>query len=276
MKYIFIAYADGKMAYSLKRIGRQARKLGYFDEVLLYTPDTLPEYIRTSELMKHPYGGGYWAWKPAIIWETLQEHEDGDVVCYVDAGCTLHACSEWNMYMELMKKYRNILFEYPDEMPQWEKYGTSSTRIKHWAKKIAVDLYDSLAGGTEWRERNKVLGGFIWARGKDNALVREWLDIVLGHPEVIDDSTVFDEQYPFFVRHKHDQPALTALSYKYRESCLVLPELLDEGPGNAAVVADRIRARRFSDYLVIKIKSIVRKLIGQKAVTAIKSAIKSR
>ncbi len=271
MKYIFIAYADEKMAYSLKRIGRQARKLGYFDEVLLYTPDSLPEYIRKSELMKHPYGGGYWAWKPAIIWETLQRYDDGDVVCYVDAGCTLNACSEWIMYLELIKKYDNIVFAYPDEMPQWEKYGTSSTRIKHWTKRIAVDLYDTLTGGTAWRECNKVLGGFIWAKGKDNPLVHDWLDIVLSHPEVIDDSTVFDEQYQFFVRHKHDQPALTALSYKYKDRCMVLPELLDEGPEDAAVVATRIRARRFSDYVVSRLKSFVRSVVGDKAVAAVKS-----
>ena len=271
MKYIFIAYADEKMAYSLKRIGRQARKLGYFDEVLLYTPDSLPEYIRQSELMKHPYGGGYWAWKPAIIWETLQRYDDGDVVCYVDAGCTLNACSEWKMYLELIKKYDNIVFAYPDEMPQWEKYGTSSTRIKHWTKKIAVDLYDAMTGGTSWRECNKVLGGFIWAKGKDNPLVHDWLDIVLSHPEVIDDSTVFDEQYQFFVRHKHDQPALTALSYKYKDRCMVLPELLDEGPEDAAVVATRIRARRFSDYVVSRLKSFVRSVVGDKAVAAVKS-----
>ncbi|MCR5547218.1 MAG: hypothetical protein K6F25_00510 [Bacteroidales bacterium] len=273
MKYIFIAYADEKMAYSLRRIGRQARRLGYFDEVLLYTPDTLPEYIRSSELLKHPYGGGYWAWKPAIIWETLQRHDDGDAVCYVDAGCTLNACSEWRMYLELIRKYDDIVFAYPDEMPQWEKYGTVSTRIKHWTKKIAVDLYDTLTGGTEWRECNKVLGGFIWAKGKDNPLVREWLDIVLEHPEVIDDSTVFDEQYPFFVRHKHDQPALTALSYKYKERCLVLPELLDEGPKDAAVVADRVKVKSFPQYLLWSMKKTIRLAFGQEFVARLKKLL---
>ena len=32
-KLVFISYANEAMAYSLKRIGRQARKLGIFDEV---------------------------------------------------------------------------------------------------------------------------------------------------------------------------------------------------------------------------------------------------
>lgn len=61
MKKIFIAYADENLAYSLKRIGRQARNLGVFDEVILYTPAELPDYILKSPLMKYKYGGGYWA-----------------------------------------------------------------------------------------------------------------------------------------------------------------------------------------------------------------------
>ena len=84
MKYIFIAYADARMAYSLKRIGRQAERLGVFNEVILYAPDDLPEALRSSPLMKHSYGGGYWAWKPWILLHTLESHDEGDVVCYVD------------------------------------------------------------------------------------------------------------------------------------------------------------------------------------------------
>ena len=71
MSVIFISYADGNMSYSLKRIGRQARRLGIFDEIILYTPEMLPDYIRNSALMQYPRGGGYWSWKPAILTETL-------------------------------------------------------------------------------------------------------------------------------------------------------------------------------------------------------------
>ena len=42
---VFISYANEAMAYSLHRIGRQARKLGVFDEVILYTPSDVPDYV---------------------------------------------------------------------------------------------------------------------------------------------------------------------------------------------------------------------------------------
>jgi len=272
MKKIFIAFADEKMAYSLKRIGRQAKGLGIFDEVLLYSPKDLPGYLLQSPLMQHSYGGGYWAWKPCIIWETLQKYEDGTAVCYIDAGCSLNMnMEEWNMYFGAIENTDTLLFQYPDEMPSWEHYGTSSTKIMHWTKKTALDYYDDVAGEVQWREHNKILGGFVFARGKKNPIIKEWLDTVLHHPEVIDDSGVFDEQYPFFVRHKHDQPCLTALACKYPGHCTVFPELLDEGPSDAAVVAERVRLRNYGDYLLWRMKKVLKEVVGQRLVTKIKS-----
>ncbi len=271
MKKIFIAYADARMAYSLKRIGRQARRLGIFDEVILYTPEDLPQECKATELMQHSYGGGYWSWKPWIISDALNRGGDDAVVCYVDAGCTLHKAPEWAEYLAAIEKYDTVLFEYPDEMPVWEKYGTTSTKIKHWAKKKAVLFYDELTGSEHWREHNKILGGFVWVKGKDNPVIKDWLDIVVNHPDIIDDSGVFDEQFPFFVRHKHDQPMLTALSCKYADTCKVMPELLDEGPADAAVVAERIRVKNFWQYLVWLLKKGIKKVVGQNLVNGVKT-----
>lgn len=264
MKIIFIAYADEKMAYSLKRIGRQARRLGIFDEVLLYTPDDLPSELKSSPLMQHSYGGGYWAWKPWIILHTLEMYEEGSIVCYVDAGCTLHNAPEWKDYVSMMENFDTLLYEYPDEMPLWIKYGTTSTRVKHWTKKSAVLFYDDLVGNDEWREHNKILGGFIWAKGRNNPIITKWMDMVLNHPSVLDDSGVFDEQFPFFVRHKHDQPLLTALSCMYSDKCIVLPEMLDGGAANAAVVATRIRVASWGEFVVDRLKAMARSMLGNR------------
>ena len=59
MKRVFIAYADENMAYSLKRIGKQASNLEVFDEVILWTPQMLPNWIKQSPLMQYSYGGGF-------------------------------------------------------------------------------------------------------------------------------------------------------------------------------------------------------------------------
>lgn len=270
MKTIFIAYADEKMAFSLKRIGRLAKRLNIFDEVILYSPTDLPEDFKSIQLMQHSYGGGYWAWKPWIIQHTLDTHQDGDIVCYVDAGCTLNKAPEWNEYLNLMQLYDTLLFEYPDEMSIWKKFGSTSTKIKHWTKKESILFYDELNGEKEWREHNKIWGGSVWAKGKNNPIIKEWLDIIYNHPEVIDDSGVFDEQFPFFARHKHDQPTLTALSCKYKDNCYLLTESADGSHPNAPIIAERIRVKNGWEYIIYLFKKYVRKVVGLETINKLK------
>lgn len=112
MKKVFIAYGDEMMKYSLKRIARQAQKIGLFDEIILWTPEKLPDYIKQSPLIYNKRGGGYWVWKPIIIYETLQRYEEGTYVVYIDAGCTLKKGAKWHLLLRLLENYDTICFQY--------------------------------------------------------------------------------------------------------------------------------------------------------------------
>lgn len=269
-----IAYADEKLTYSLKRIGRQARKLGIFDEVKLFTPDDLPDYIRQSPLMQHQYGGGYWAWKPAIIHETLQEHDEGDIVVYVDAGCTLNKSTEWNLLFKLMERYDTICFHYDTFMPEWDKFGNTSTMIKYWTKKSTLDFMDVYFRDKSYQDALKVWGGCLLFKSKDNGLLKRWLDVTLNHPEVIIDPTKDEvkNQPSGFAKHKHDQSVLTALSY-YDNKTLVLPEISETNAETSFVWASRIRARNYGQYLWLMAKCHVRKLLGDNLFEKIKGLL---
>ena len=271
MKKIFIAYADQNLAYSLKRIGKQAKRLGVFDEVKLFTPADLPTYILQSPLMHYKYGGGYWTWKPVIIYETLLAHEEGDVVVYVDAGCTLNKSTEWNLMFKLMEQYDTICFHYDAYMPVWEKFGNVSTKIKYWTKKATLDFIDSYYQNTEYQNALKVWGGCLFIKGKDNNLIKRWLDITLHHPEVIIDPTPEEErnQPTGFAKHKHDQSILTALSY-YDNNALVLPEISETNAETSFVWASRIRAKNYTQYVWLMLKSHLRKLLGDELFEKIK------
>ena len=142
MKKVFIAYADAARAYSLKRIGRQARRLRIFDEVILYTPADLSEEIKTHPLMQYRRGGGYWIWKPWLIQQTLREHAPGDIVVYVDAGSTLRKSPEWERLFELMDRYDTLCFQYAETVPEFARWGNASTKIKYWTKKSALTFLD--------------------------------------------------------------------------------------------------------------------------------------
>ena len=274
LKKIFIAYADHNLAFSLKRIGRQARRLGIFDEIILYTPEDLPEYIRQSPLMQFERGGGYWAWKPAIIHETLQTHSEGDIVVYVDAGCTLNKSTEWDLMFKLMLDYDTICFHYDAEMPVWEKFGNTSTRIKYWTKLSAINFLDEYCHDTTWHNRLKVMGGILFLKGKSNLFLQQWLDIVLNHPDVIIDPTEEElhQQPAGFAFHKHEQSVITALANN-NASTLVLPEISDTNGRHSFVYAERLRARDFKQYLIEKSKHLFRQYLGDAFIDKAKRCI---
>lgn len=273
MKKVFIAYANEKMAYSLKRIGKQSHKLNIFDEVILWTPNELPEYIKQSPLMKYSYGGGFWSWKPCIIYETLQRYEDGTVVCYVDAGCTLNKGIEWEMFFEIMEDYDSLCFHYQKIVPEWQKYGTTSTKIKHWGKKSLLEYLDEYIGSDIYREYSKVLGGVLFFKGKDNSFLRDWLDIIRFHPEVVYEPSKDEEQYPYFALHKHEQPVITALSVKHQKNCMVLPELFEFKRGGAIHVS-RIKAKNYWEYVAIMFRRFCRGLLGNRLTNILKDICK--
>lgn len=270
MKRIFVAYADAKMAYSLKRIGAQAKKLHFFDEIRLYTPDELPIDVRKWELMQYGYGGGYWAWKPYIIWDTLQKEDDDTQVFYVDAGCTLRCGFEWKWLSELAKDYETILFHYKEIMPEWAKFGSTSSKIKYWTKKESLDFFDKYVGDPQWKEHRKIWGGCVVMTNKNNALLSDWITVMRDYPNIILDPKPEDPQESYFAQHKHDQSLLVALVQRHKNNCLVLPEFQESMGKSVAIFASRIRAKTRMDYVRYLIKNHVRKMIGSNLYNRIK------
>jgi hypothetical protein len=275
MKKIFISYSDDNMRYSLKRIGKQAKRIGGFDEIILYTPDMMPAYIKEFPLMAYERGGGYWVWKPAIIWETLQKCDEGDIVVYADAGCSLKKSERWEEYWNsLSDNHHTIVFQFKDEMPEWKRWGQTSTKIRYWTKISAFRYFEKIVG--DYGDFNKIMGGFIICKGKNNLLIKNWLDITLSHPELIMDLSDEEkkDQIAGFAYHKHDQSMITPLAYLYAAEVLILPETSETEPENAAVVASRIRAKTRKDYIALRLKYYTRNLLGNKLFDWIKHKIK--
>lgn len=263
MSIIFASYANEAMAYSLKRIGRQARRLRIFDEVILYTQADLSEELRKHPLMQYSRGGGYWVWKPWLIQKTLNEHPPGDIVVYVDAGSTLRKSPEWNRLFGLMESYDTLCFQYAETVPQFARWGNACTQIKYWTKKNALSYLDDYFQDTGYRENCKIMGGLLFMKNPDNSLLRQWLDISLNHPELIVDPTEEEmkDQEPGFAYHKHEQSFLTALAY-YDKTVCMLPETYESYSPKTFAWASRCRAANFRDYLPWAIKTHLRCLLG--------------
>lgn len=274
-KKILVSYADENLAYSLKRIGRQANQLNVFDEVLLYTPDKLPDFIRNSPLMKYKRGGGYWAWKPAIIWDCLQKHEEGDMICYVDAGCSLKKTKEWEQYFELLNRYDTLCFKYKDCMPSWAQFGQTSTKIKYWSKQMTISYFQDFLKEPEYAEfLNMIWGGCLFLKNRNNELLREWLRIVLEMPELIVDPSheEFNADFANGGFHTHDQAVLTPLCSYFNQSVCVLDEKA-ETTTQSAITGSRIRAKSFSHYQMLMLKRKARAWFGDLIIDTLKSKL---
>ena len=274
MKKVFIAYADDALAYSLKRIGRQARSLKIFDEVILYTPVDLSDEIKAHPLMQYSRGGGYWIWKPWLIRKTLQEHQPGDIVVYADAGSTLRKSPKWERLFDLMKQYDTLCFQYAETVPAFARWGNECTRIKYWTKKNTLAFLDSYFQDTAYRENCKIMGGLLFMKNPENSLLDKWLDISLRHPELIVDPTdeELKDQEPGFAFHKHEQSIITALAY-YDKTVCILPETYEEYRPDSFAWASRCRAASFREFIVWKAKTEARHLLGNERIDNLKKHI---
>ena len=263
MKKIFIAYADAALAYSLKRIGRQARRLKVFDEVILYTPADLSEELKSHPLMQYSRGGGYWIWKPWLIQKTLREHTPGDIVVYVDAGSTLRKSPEWDRLFKLMEQCDTLCFQYAETVPEFARWGNASTKIKYWTKKSALAYLDNYFQDNGYRENCKIMGGLLFMKNPENSLLRQWLEISLNHPELVVDPSPEEmkEQDPGFAYHKHEQSFITALAY-YDKTVCTIPETYEKYAPDTFAWASRCRAASFKEYLPWAIKMKIRQLLG--------------
>lgn len=240
--------------------------MGIFDKIVLYTPEDLPLFIRCSPLMAFEKGGGYWIWKPYILWKTLQTCADDDIVVYSDAGNCLRRSHEWNIYFCEMSNYDTIVFQYRNDVDYgWKDFiGCDSPKIKHWTKKTTLLYFDRLFADEHWREYNKILAGFLICKGKYNNLIEQWLRISLLYPELVSDpfGSETSDQEECFVLHRHDQSILTPLSYYFErnKTVLILPETCESQEERAAVVCKRLRYVQkigFRSKVIRFIKSLI-------------------
>jgi hypothetical protein len=234
MKKYFITYGDERYTKSVERTKREAEKLHIFDEVIAYSPADLGTDILNCEAMQHKRGGGYWAWKPYIICLTLQTMNEGDIVVYCDAGCTLSKGKEWQKWFQILEKYSMIGFLIHQKN---EAYCRNNV-INYFSGlgKYFGKLYMVSATTTTIKKTNQTI-----------KLISEWKDLMINCPDLVLDVPP-EERYlesKKLVENRHDQSIFSGLVYKYEREAQIY--LQWENYENASFFKRAIVATRISD-----------------------------
>lgn len=230
-----ISYGDERFAESKRRLEAEARAFGVFDSVSMLGPDDLDEQFRIAgpPASKAAKGGGYWLWKPRVVVSALEVADAGDVVVYVDAGCTIDpsARRRFAETRALVRDCKAGLFAY--QMHHQELMWTKRELFDHFG--LSFDSREAVSG--------QISASVIWVRKceRSQAAVRRWAQVASDDPDLFTDDLDPTIQHESFITHRHDQ-SVFSLILKTMGSCGLPDET--QGPWLSPDTPIRVSRRR--------------------------------
>lgn len=137
------AFGESRFREAAMRLAEQARKTGWFHEVLVFTEDSPEPWFqdflkRTADFRgSFPKAFGLWSWKPFCVVNVLSRLEEGAHLYYVDAGCELSTFGQGRM-RRIDHEIGQTGFAF-FQLPFIEKY---------WTKPDLLKKFDSAIGET--------------------------------------------------------------------------------------------------------------------------------
>jgi hypothetical protein len=200
-----------------ERLIGQSHQFSLFSKIHYYTAESLfqkyPEFLAQhkdfleSNLKKSIWKGyGYWIWKPFLIWKTLQEIDEGDILLYSDTGCELHVSGKERFleYLDIVKnnKHGNLFF------------GMSSL-IKNWAKMDTVKYFNAEKIILAENKKEIIPGLLFTTNTEENRKFFKLFYESCCNYHLIDDSPSVSPNITTFKEHRHDQSIFSILVHQH-------------------------------------------------------------
>jgi len=168
-KYHFLTFANTSYM-NTDRITTQASSFNIFDKIIQSNENDIKDYIKKHEkfINNNPNGYGLFIWKPKIIYDTLMELNENDILVYCDAGIYLNINGKDRLkeYLSKLKKNKSIL--------------TFSTNENYLAKKyVKMDAIMNYYPNFLKKSDIACYAGLMIIK-KDNSsltLIKEWLQL---------------------------------------------------------------------------------------------------
>lgn len=204
---VFVTYGDTLFTDSRERIRKEAESIHFFDKVIVETETVVNDtefkmaYSNKNfkEVFDHPRGGGYWLWKPYVIYKNLKSLNEGDFLFYTDAGSTIpknrHTNEKLQSYIDILKKNKGII---AFRNQYYEKNWTKADIYKHFNCLNNSTIYNS----------KQFSGGRLHAIRKCDysmKIYKLWWDTAVNYPYLFSDSKSIVPNIKGFRQNRHDQ-----------------------------------------------------------------------
>lgn len=198
------SFASDHWVNALVRLRAESRACGFIDVFHQYLYDDLRAdatfwAAHGAFIEANKRGRGYWIWKPHIILHSLSHMNDGDILVYADAGCSIKASGA-----ERFRKYLEVI----STTPQGILAFSSEHSMYKWTK---MDTVKAL-GAESILHMNGVIATSLIIRKCDASLriIKQWMSYCERY-ELLDDSPSVTANHPDFIEHRHDQSILSLL-----------------------------------------------------------------
>jgi hypothetical protein len=201
MKTHFITFGAGGQNYydAVDRLQKQAKQIDLFDDITTYTEKDLQTdtefWTKHGEFIEsNQKGYGYWLWKSYLCKKLLATINDGDIIVYADAGCTMNLQGKLRLleYIEMCKTHESGIVSF--QLTHQEQFWTKNDICQHLG-----------ASQTELSSGQLVGGIFILRKCKAVVdLVDKWYETGSNY-NLIDDSPSVTPNIPEFRENRHDQ-----------------------------------------------------------------------
>jgi hypothetical protein len=207
-----ITYGDNKYSESKKRIYNQAKSLGWFDTITLYSPEDLDEEFKEKfkDILELPRGGGYWIWKPYIIKKHMDIISDNDILIYIDAGCYINPAGvkRFNEYIEMLNNREEGCIS----------FQMSQHKEKAWTTKEIFEHFNINNDSDDILETGQIMATIKMFKKNANAvnIVSAWLNALYRNPLVFTDHYNKNNQCDGFIDNRHDQSVCSIICKLYK------------------------------------------------------------
>ena len=201
MNWHLVSYADIKFKEQqefLEKIHSENFNVKSYDRDWLITTDF---YKDNQSLLDEDRGGGWWAWKPYVILDALNNAQENDYILYCDCG---------DMVSPNIKSYvENTLSE-----DEFCLLLLGNNINKDYTKRDCFVLM-GCDDDDYWSSNQLEAGVQIWKVTEQSInIVSDWMKFCLDSRIIKDDESTLDKDFPSFKSHRNDQSVLTNIAIR--------------------------------------------------------------